>query len=129
MNTCMRMRVENILQQSVANETARMNNSSSFQHYRKLRKHCRTQEFLDFHCNWSKTKAYVQLRANLSQITVDNRTTKLQSLCYFYDRKVSPVCKCCNLDKAETLYHALFECPRYTLIRSKYFSHSSCIGS
>jgi hypothetical protein len=103
LNTYIKMRVKVISQLSVTNDINRMNNISSFQQHRYLRTHCRTEEFLDFHCNWSKTRAFVQLRANLSQITVDNYTTKLQSLCYFNDSKVSAVCKSCNLNKAETL--------------------------
>jgi hypothetical protein len=72
----------------------RMNSSSSFKvlNSTKILERTVEQEFLDFHCSWSKTRAFVQLQAYVSQLTVDNRPTKLQSLNYFYNGKVKLVC-------------------------------------
>jgi hypothetical protein len=115
--------LQSLSEKAVSSDIVRMNNSTSMPRYRDLRTHYAFDPFLDYMCHWSKTRAFVQLRANLAQISTENHTTKLQSLCNFYDGSISSFCKCCDLQKQENLLHLLFECPRYNLLRSKYLSN------
>jgi hypothetical protein len=95
--------MQTISEKAVSLDIVRMNNSTSMPRYRDLRTHYLLDSFLDYKCHWSKTRAFVQLRANLAQISIDTQTIKLQSLCNFYDGSISSFRKCCDLEKDENL--------------------------
>jgi hypothetical protein len=59
----------------------------------------------------------MQLRANLSQASGSKQIIKLNELPWFYNKNRDPTCKCCNQNQIENLFHVLFVCPRYNLIR------------
>jgi hypothetical protein len=121
-NSFINKTIELISAKSISLDILRMNNSSSMHCYKSIRTHHILDEFLEYKCSWSRTKCMVQLRSNLSQLSAENITIRLQTLCHFYKNEISPLCLCCNMKQPENLYHVLFVCPRYNLLRNKYLS-------
>jgi hypothetical protein len=115
-NNCI-SRIEN---ESISRDIIRMQNSSSMSHYCKIKTHCVREKYVNFNCNWNVTIHMMQLRANLSQVSGSKHIIKLNELSWFYNKNRDPNCKCCNQNQIENLYHVLFVCPRYDLIRHKY---------
>jgi hypothetical protein len=100
----------------------RMNVSSSMPFFKSIKTHLQVVSFLNLPISWDNTKILVQLRANMSEIS----SVKLRVLEHFYNINVSPDCPCCQISSEENLFHFVFICPRYNIIRIKYLS-SYCI--
>jgi hypothetical protein len=102
----------------------RMRNSRKMPLYQKLKTHFVIDQIMNSNCNWNLICLYVQLKSNIPRICVKNRTVNLNALKNYFDQNSYPgdeLCTLCTLGSKEDLYHFLYKCPAYSLIRLEMF--------
>src|SRR5690348_2937261 len=88
--------INDAIEKAKQNDIILMKNSCSLPHYQLLKTHYRTESFLNFEKPWCMTRLIVQIRSNLSQFTVLNKTNQLNELKCLYDTMSIDVCTRCD---------------------------------
>jgi hypothetical protein len=87
--------------------------------YKNIRTHCKVDEVMKDK-NWSHITLLVQLRSNIPRISVKNKHVSFNYInTNFGQTSVDSKDKCilCSLNSSETIFHVLFRCPAYAIIR------------
>jgi hypothetical protein len=92
-----------------------MQNSISIPHYKIIRTHVQTEEYLNIDMNWNLVKLKIQLRSLYPRLSIGNKTVNLECMNKFYGKSGS-ICKICQLED-EDLFHFICKCPQYNYIR------------
>ena len=104
----------------IRNDVVKMQDSVSNPMYREIKTHVRLENFLDINMEWNLTRLAVQLRSNMSQITMNGKIYRLNYLENIFYPEKSPFCTTCNKQLNETILHIIFECESYSNMRNKY---------
>jgi hypothetical protein len=104
----------------VQNDIIRMQNSVKMPLYKILRTHCKLDEIMNSNTNWSCLSLLIQIRSNIPRISFKDKNVTFNAMNTYFGNPVrdgNDKCSLCSRDSSETMYHVLFWCPAYDLIR------------
>ena len=96
-----------------------INESHKLNFYRRYKKECRTEQYLD-------SIYESKYRISLSRFRLSSHNLSIETGRYNGVPKEERLCNFCNMRKMEDEFHFLLVCPLYTELRRKYFKNYFC---
>lgn len=96
-----------------------INESHKLNFYRRYKKECRTEQYLD-------SIYESKYRISLSRYRLSSHNLSIETGRYNGVPKEERLCNFCNMRKIEDEFHFLLVCPLYTELRRKYFKNYFC---